>query len=219
MSSLSEWDLRSSTTTRLISLVAALVLTSVAAPSLAEVFLSKQEALEMAFPGADAIDRESVALSDEQAAQVEKASQAALESRLVTLYKGVKDGEVLGYALIDVHMVRTLPEAFMVVLSKEGEVRSVRILAFYEPPEYRPSDRWLKQFEGRRVEPGTESQASVLRLGKGIHGIAGSTLSARAVTGGVRRSMALYQLLVEPGSDVATSPAPSPSGGPAAGSR
>ena len=39
-------------------------------------------------------------------------------------------GRVLGYAVIDVHNVRTLPEAFMVVLSPEGEVRSLRLLAF-----------------------------------------------------------------------------------------
>ncbi len=215
MSCHSEWDLRSKGSSWFLRLAAALVLTGAAATSSAEVFLSKQEALELAFPDADRIDRESVALSDAQAERVEKASQAPLESRLVTLYKGVKDDEILGYALIDVHMVRTLPEAFMVVLSKDGEVRSVRILAFYEPPEYKPSDRWLEQFEGQRVDPGNGREGDGLSLGKGIHGIAGSTLSARAVTGGVRRSIALYELLVSPSAEVANVP----SGGAAAGSR
>lgn len=155
----------------------------------AKVFYSQKEALELAFPGADRVDRRSEALDDPAAERVEKLSRARLESRIVTLYTGVKDGEVMGYAFIDVHNVRTLPEAFLVVLSPDGSVRSLRLLAFYEPEEYKPSDRWLRQFDDRRLERS-------LRLGGEIHGIAGSTLSSRAVTGGVRRALALYELLV-----------------------
>lgn len=169
--------------------LALLALLFAAAPAAAEVFLSQREALALAFPGADRVERKSVVLDAAQAETVEKLSGAPLESLLVTLHYGFRGDELLGYALIDVHNVRTLPEAFMVALTPEGRVASLRMLAFYEPSEYKPPERFLAQF-------GTRALAPELRLGGAIHGIAGSSLSARAVTTGVRRSLALYQVLV-----------------------
>jgi hypothetical protein len=181
-----------------------------AAPAASEVYLSQREALALAFPGADRIEKKSTLLDDAQAAAVEKLSGAKLESRLVTLHHGYRGDELLGHALIDVHTVRTLPEAFMVVLSPDGRVTNLRILAFYEPSEYKPPDRFLAQFGARGLDP-------ELRLGGAIHGIAGSSLSARAVTTGVRRSLALYQVLVRggpaPGFELGASPAPGATGG------
>ena len=182
-----------------------------AAPAAGEVFLSKSEALALAFPGADRIEKRSVLLDDAQAGSVEKLSGAKLESRIVTLHEGFRGAERLGYALIDIHTVRTLPEAFMVVLSPEGRVSGLRMLAFYEPSEYKPNQRFLAQFDARALGP-------ELRLGGSIHGIAGSSLSSRAVTMGVRRSLALYEVLVRGGSDaVALGAAPAPAGAGAGG--
>jgi hypothetical protein len=191
------------------ALLALLALLLAAAPAAAEVFLSQREALALAFPEADRIEKKNVVLDDPQAAAVERMSGAPLESRLVTLHQGFRGGELLGYALIDIHTVRTLPEAFMVVLTPDGRVASLRMLAFYEPSEYKPPDRFLAQFDARALEP-------ELRLGGAIHGIAGSSLSARAVTTGVRRSLALYQVLVRGSEGVAlgsASGAPAGAGG------
>ena len=171
------------------AVLALLGLLAAGTPAAAEVFLSQREALALAFPEADRIEKKSVVLDDAQAAAVEKQSGAPLESKLVTLHQGFRGEQLLGYALIDVHTVRTLPEAFMVVLTPDGRVASLRMLAFYEPSEYKPPARFLAQFDARALEP-------ELRLGGAIHGIAGSSLSARAVTTGVRRSLALYQVLV-----------------------
>ena len=76
-------------------------------------------------------------------------------------------------------------------------MRSLRVLAFYEPEEYLPTDRWLHQFDRKML---TER----LALHGEIHGIAGATLSARAVTSGVRRALALYEVLLR--QQVADSP-------------
>jgi hypothetical protein len=179
----------------------------------AGVYFSSSEALELAFPEADRIERKSLVVSDPQAAAIESLARAPLESRLVTIYTGVKDEEILGYAFIDIHTVRTMPEAFLIVISPEGQVDTLRVLAFYEPEEYLPPDRWLGQFDYRTLE-------ETLRVGGGIHGIAGSTLSARAVTGGVRRSLALFEVLVKQakqtptGSEVAVDAKPSHPGQP-----
>lgn len=156
----------------------------------AKAFYSKTEALALAFPAADTVENHTFFLTDEQVQRVTTLAAAPVDSKLVTFYTGRKGTEVLGYALIDTHIVRTLPETFLIVLSPEGEVRKLHVLAFYEPQEYLPSERWLRQFEQKTVN-------SNLRLQRDIHGIAGATLSARAVTGGVRKALALFQVLIQ----------------------
>jgi hypothetical protein len=190
-------------------LLALLGLILAAAPAAAEVFLSQSEALALAFPNADRIEKRNVVLDEAQARTVEALSGAELDSRIVTLHAGFAGETRLGYALIDVHNVRTLPEAFLVVLSPEGVVESLRMLAFYEPAEYKPTKRFLAQFDARTLGP-------ELRLGGDIHGIAGSSLSSRAVTTGVRRSLALYEVLVRGNVD-AVALRPQPRSAPAGG--
>ncbi len=178
-------------------LVAAAVAVLVAAgsgavPATAGLLMSQQEALDWAFPDADQIDTQSFVLTDDQVRRVQELSRTKLESKLVRMFTAMQGDRVLGYAFIDQHIVRTLPEAFLVVLAADGSVQRLRVLAFYEPPEYMPPERWLDQFEGKNAE-------APLRLQRDVHGIAGSTLSSQAVTGGVRRALALHEILVRQG--------------------
>jgi hypothetical protein len=173
---------------RLLALAAGALLFA-AAPAAAKVFHSQEEALRLAFPDAEAIEDETFVLTAEQAERIGEIARSPLETKLVKIYRAVRDGSVIGYATIDVHNVRTMPEAFMVVLTPEGSVRSVRVLAFYEPLDYLPTGRWYEQFDDK-------SLASPLRLGGDIHGVVGATLSARATTSGVRRALAFYRVLV-----------------------
>jgi Na+-translocating ferredoxin:NAD+ oxidoreductase RnfG subunit len=170
---------------RALALAAALLL---AGSARGEVFASANEALAAAFPQAR-VEKRAVLLDDAQARAVEQRSQAKLESRVATLYTAWRDGRVVGYAFVDVHQVRTLPEALLVVISPDGRVAQTRMLAFHEPQDYLPPQRWLKQFDQRTLGPD-------LRVGGKVHGIAGATLSTRAVTNGVRRALALYEVLV-----------------------
>ncbi len=154
------------------------------ARAFATVFLAKDEALALAFPGNDRIEERVVILTDAQKAEVERRARAPLESQLWTIYVGWKGGEVQGYAVIDSHTVRTLPETFMAVVDPKGRLRRVDVLAFHEPPEYLPTGRWIEQFTGRTLD-------DELKLGGGIQGITGATLSAQAMTAGVRRALAI----------------------------
>lgn len=177
---------RSSIATILLVLAVALP-----APVAAKVFFSKEEALALAFPDADRVDSRSVVLDAAQTAAIEQASRAKLESRIVTLHTGWKEGVVQGYAFIDMQVVRTLPEACLIVLTPGGAVRSLRVIAFHEPADYLPTDRWLGQFEGQAL-------SRDLALNHGIEGIAGATLSAGAITNGVRRALAFYAHVIAP---------------------
>ena len=159
---------------------------------LAKVFYAKDEAVKAAFPEADIIEKQTFFLTNDQKKQIETLARTPLDSKLVTMYIGKRGQKLLGYAMIDVHTVRTLPEAAMVVLSPEGRVASTLILAFYEPLEYLPNERWLKQFDQARLTPD-------LRVGGKIAGITGATLTARAMSESVRKVLALYRVLIEKG--------------------
>lgn len=157
----------------------------------AKVFASQAQALAEAFPDATRIERRTIVLLKKDTAKIAALVGEAVTSKVVVLHTGYRDEEVLGYAHIDVHNVRTQPEAFLVVLTPKGTVRSVRILAFHEPLDYLPTTRWYEQFAGKT---GDDS----LRVGRDVHGVVGATLSARAATDGVRRMLAYWQVLLRP---------------------
>ncbi len=170
--------------------VVSLLAVFVAVSAQGKVFYSRSEALELAFPNAEEVASHTFVLDDDQVERIESLAKCELDSKLVKIYTGMRDGKVLGHALIDVHNVRTLPEAFMVVLSPAGEVRSLRVLAFHEPLEYKPTSRWYSQFDNQSIE-------APLRVGGDIHGVVGATLSTRATTRGVRRALAYYEVLLQ----------------------
>ena len=176
------------------SLVVSLLLLGSVGGAYGQMFLSQEGALQLAFPEADEVERKTFFLTEDQKERTEGLARSALDSNLFTFFIGKRGENVLGYAAIDVHIVRTLPEAFLIVLGPDGQVKDTVLLAFYEPREYLPSDRWLEQFPGSDLSPD-------LRVGRKIHGIAGSTLTARAVTGAVRKVLALYQVLIQGGDD------------------
>ena len=157
----------------------------------AKVFASQKQALAEAFPTATRIERDTTILRKTELARVTAITRDDKPPRVVVLHTAWKDDELLGYAHIDVHNVRTKPEAFMVVLTPAGIVRSVRILAFHEPLDYLPTDSWYAQFEGKTGE-------DRMRVGGDVHGVVGATLSARAAADGVRRMLAYWEVLLRP---------------------
>ncbi len=156
----------------------------------AQVFYSKAEALQVAFPTADRVETQTFFLTPQQIEQVEALAQTAVDSRLATFHVGHAANSVQGYAFIETHIVRTFPETFLMVVSPDGSLQKLLVLAFYEPAEYLPSERWLEQFAQKHLTPS-------LRLRRDIHGIIGSTLTAQAATQGVRKVLALFQVLIQ----------------------
>jgi transcriptional regulator of nitric oxide reductase len=170
-----------------LAAITAILLSSV--PADATVFTARSEMFEVAFPQADTVDAKDYFLTKAQRAAIQQLAIAALDSDLITVYTARRGDEILGHAILDTHLVRTLPETFLVVLDPDGTVAATHILAFHEPLEYMPSNRWLALLEDR-------SLTDDLRLGRDIAGVTGSTLSSRAVLGGVRRALAIYEVLL-----------------------
>lgn len=159
-------------------------------PAHAEVFLAQDEALEAAFgPGAEVVSK-TVMLSSEQKATIEDVSQSKLTSSLFQYYEGFRNGESLGYAVIDSRIMRTNLAIFMVVVSKELVVQRVVLLAFHEPSEYQPTDGWLKLLEGNKP-------MQDLVPGQGLPPIAGSTLTVNGLSDGIRAVRATCEVILK----------------------
>lgn len=156
----------------------------------AKVFMSQSQALEEAFSDATRIERDTRIIAKAELSRIRAITKDDRPARVVVLHTAWKDDVLLGHAHIDVHNVRTQPEAVMVVLGPDGVVRSVRVLAFHEPLDYLPTDRWYAAFEGKTRE-------DRMRVGGDIHGVVGATLSARAAADSVRRMLAYWDVLLK----------------------
>jgi electron transport complex protein RnfG len=156
-----------------------------------KVFLTPEEALRLAFPGA-AIERHTAYLTGAQQRQAQKLSgDEELPSALVTYYVGTKDGRTVGTAYFDTHVVRTMPETIMVVVDPAGRVARIEVLSFSEPEEYQPRAHWYEQFRGKPLD-------DELSMKRGIRAVTGATLTARATTDAARRVLALDRVLRPP---------------------
>ena len=153
----------------------------------AEVYHSRESALELAFPQADSVTTTTIILGEDQVLEVEERAGASLESRIVRVYEAWQDGEIVLRAIIDTHQVRSLPETLMVVADRQHRVHAVHLLAFHEPVQYRASGKWFTQFEDRGLDPDLAPR-------RGIVGIAGATMTSNAVTAAVRRSLATLEV-------------------------
>lgn len=175
----------------------------------AQVLLTQEEALELAFPPPATVERRSAFLDE---AQVEEArrlagDEVAVDHSIVTYYVAHRDGRAVGVAYFDAHRVRTMREVVMVVVSTDGTVERVEILSFAEPPEYMASEAWIDQLEGRTLSP-------ELRVGRGIINMTGATLTSQALTRASRRVLAIHRVVNPFGEDTtAAAVGPGRSGG------
>ncbi len=160
------------------------------APAAGQVFLTQQEALQLAFPPPMSVERRTAFLSEADLSRADElaGSGSDVDQRIVSYYVGTLENQAQGVAYFDAHRVRTLPEAIMIVVGPEGEVTRVEILKFAEPRDYLASAAWLKQFEGRRLD-------ADVSIGRGVARMTGASLSSRAVTSAVRRVLALHELI------------------------
>lgn len=164
-------------------------LLAMASTAASKVFHARDELFALAFPDADEVVAKDFFLTPAERTAIEERAKSELDSDLLTVYVGKRAGEIIGYAFVDTHIVRTLPETFLVVLDPAGKVTATHVLAFYEPLEYLPSHRWLAELQGQSLH-------DALRVGGEIAAITGSTLSSRAVVGGARRALAAYEVLL-----------------------
>jgi Na+-translocating ferredoxin:NAD+ oxidoreductase RnfG subunit len=151
-----------------------------------QVYLSQKQALEIAFPGADKVDREKKWLTEEQKKVIGELCLQTIETNRMTFHVGKRDGVPIGYALIDHEIGKSFPITFIVILNIDGTVRDVEIMVYREPRGWEvryPS--FMDQFTGRTADSDYRT----------INSITGATLSVRAIVKGVARATAAFKVL------------------------
>lgn len=159
-----------------------------APPARARVLLSQKDALALAFPDGTKVERRTAFLTDEQAAAAEKDAGTKIDSKVWTYYVGNSTSGAAGTAYFESHKVRTMNEAFMVVVNPDATVRFIEILSFAEPDEYLAPKNWLGQFAGKPLNDD-------LMMRRGLRNITGASITSDAVTRGVRRILAVHRVL------------------------
>lgn len=151
-----------------------------------QVYLTKKQALEVAFPGAETVDTEKKWLTDADRKAIGELCQQMVEDPRMNFYIGRKSGKPMGYMVMDHVVGKSLPISFMVVLNTDGTVRDVEIMVYREPQGWEIRyESFLKQFFGKNSSFDSRE----------INSITGATLSVRSITRGVSKILAAYKVL------------------------
>ena len=180
-------------------LLTALAAAGTAVEGAGQVFLTQEEALELAFPDAR-VERRTAFLGEDQLREAGRLAGPGVEldRGVVVYYVGLRGERPVGVAYFDAHTVRTLDEVVMVAVDPEGAVERVEVLKFAEPPEYAAPEAWIEQLEGQTLSPELSLKGSVINM-------TGATLTSRALVDATRRVLALHAVVApfsEPGREL-----------------
>lgn len=151
-----------------------------------QVYLTKKQAFEIAFPGADEIKKERLWPTKEEIRAIEEIYMYKIYETRFTFYTGIKNGKSMGSMLIDNIIGKSFPITFMTVLNTDGTVRDVEIMVYREPQGWEVR---YKSFRSQFYGKDTSSNSNE------ILSISGATLSVRAIKSGVYKAMAAYKIL------------------------
>ena len=151
-----------------------------------QVYLTKKQAFEIAFPGADEIKKERLWPTKKEIRAIEEIYMYKIYETRFTFYTGIKNGKPMGSMLIDNIIGKSFPITFMTVLNTDGTVRDVEIMVYREPQGWEVR---YKSFRSQFYGKDTSSNSNE------ILSISGATLSVRAIKSGVYKAMAAYKVL------------------------
>ena len=152
------------------------------------VYVKPSESLRIIFKDSKEIVSEKKMLTPEQKKKVESELGDKLSKNDWNFYIARTKGRVDGYALIDSEVGKTEPITFLTAITPQGEVKEVEVLVYREPIGSEVHDKkFVKQYQGKKI-------SAPLRVGQDIQNISGATMSARAVTHGVKRALSLWTI-------------------------
>jgi Na+-translocating ferredoxin:NAD+ oxidoreductase RnfG subunit len=156
----------------------------------AQLLLSPFDALKINFNEDITIEKKSILLSKAQAKAVQEHAKVKLNTKIYKTFKVTQKNQLLGYGVLVIQKVRTKNSAVLSIITPEGRLKSIEIIAFNEPPEYIPSSIWVDRFKGVQLD-------DTLKLGKNIPNISGATFSARSATDASRIALAIYEVAIK----------------------
>jgi Na+-translocating ferredoxin:NAD+ oxidoreductase RnfG subunit len=153
--------------------------------SMAEVYLTEEEALKLMFPNSERIKKDLLMVSSDKKMVIEERIGWKFPENDFEVFIGETGAKIDGYALIQNTIGKHKPMTYMVGVDSTGHVLNVELLVFREArgSEVR-TKRFNVQYEGKTV-------LDPVRLNKDIINISGATMSVRSMTAGIKRVLVL----------------------------
>ncbi len=170
--------------------------------SMAEVFLSEEEAVKLMFPKSEHIRKELLTVPQDKKTLIESRIGWKFPEESFEVYIGETGTHIDGYALVQNTIGKHKHMTYMVGVDAHGLVSNVELLVFREArgSEVR-TKRFNVQYEGKSV-------LDPVRINKDIINISGATMSVRSMTAGIKRVLVLVdEFYLKPqghGSDTVT---------------
>ena len=155
----------------------------------AQEYLSQAEARKAIFPDADAFVDVTVALTDAQRQAIQKLGGSRQRWKSQVVWRAEQEGKPVGWFVVDEVVGKHESITYAVGIAPGGVVQGIEILVYRETYGYQVREAdWRKRFVGKTVK-------DPLQLDGDIPNITGATLSCRNVTAGVKRLLALYEIV------------------------
>lgn len=148
--------------------------------------ISPEDALKQILE-ADEVTKQSMILTKAQHQQVQKLAKTKLKSKLYRIYHAKRDNKVIGHGILLAQTVRSRSTAALYIMDHKGALKAIEIIAFNEPKEYLPSQRWLEQFKNNTAENFNTQSGN-------INNITGATLSASAIVNVANLAHAIWKV-------------------------
>ena len=158
--------------------------------SVAKTHASIENAVKSSFSGVSSVDAKQLVLTKAQHAKIQAKAKAAVRTKIYRYYEIKSAAKTIGYGVLITRKMRTKKATVLYAFDRNGKLKFTEIMAFGEPPEFKPNKQWMEQFQNQN--------ASVkLTMGKDIPTISGATLSARGISEGARVARAIYQIILK----------------------
>lgn len=162
------------------------------APCQEGLFLKEGEAPRAVFPEATAFERQVIPSGPELREKIKQKmgrSRTSLWEPSYVVFTAKKGQALLGYAVIVEEIGKHRPITFVVGVGSEGEVKDAAVMVYREPYGGEVKEpRFLAQYEGKDLR-------SPLLPFRDIRNIAGATLSVEAIGRGVKKALALVEIV------------------------
>ena len=160
-------------------------------PAHATQYLSVEQAQRLSFPEATAFVEAHLVFKAADVVAIERLSGQKVRARGEQVWRAERGGSLLGFFIVDYVIGKHETIDYSVALRPDGRVQRVEILEYRESYGSEIANRdWLAQFAGKG---GGDSLAP----GRDIRIISGATLSSRHVTEGIKRVLAIHDLLLK----------------------
>lgn len=154
-------------------------------------YLTIPQAQQVLFPEATRFVEAAVELTPDQMKAIQKLSGLRQRWKKQEVWQAMTGDRPLGWFIVDNVVGKHEFITYAAGITRDGQVTGVEILTYRETYGYQVrNERWRKVFEGKTI-------SDRFRLDEDIPNISGATLSCRNLTDGVKRLLALQQVVLE----------------------